>query len=82
MLHLVDTHPATPPFKFPREDTGQGYGYGEQPEDLKRNPTTQRNQPFPDQPGHNPLLAMARLWQRIPPQQSRLVVRMQKVVRS
>jgi hypothetical protein len=32
------------------------------PEDLKRKPTTQRNQPFPDYMGHNPLLAMARLW--------------------
>lgn len=28
MLHRVDTHPATPPFEFPWEDTGRGYGYG------------------------------------------------------
>jgi putative isomerase len=34
------------------------------PEDLTRKPQTKRNQPFPDYLGHNPLLAMARLWQQ------------------
>jgi putative isomerase len=33
------------------------------PEDLTRKPQTKRNEPFPDYMGHNPLLAMARLWQ-------------------
>jgi putative isomerase len=32
------------------------------PEDLKRKPETRRNQPFTDYLGHNPLLAMARMW--------------------
>jgi len=32
------------------------------PEDLKRKPQTKRNEPFPDYLGHNPLLAMARMW--------------------
>ena len=36
---------------------------GGHPEDLTRKPQTKRNQPFPDYLGHNPLLAMARLWQ-------------------
>jgi putative isomerase len=36
------------------------------PEDLKRKPETKRNEPFPDYMGHNPMLAMARLWARIP----------------
>ena len=27
-LHVADTHPAQPPFEFPWEDTGRGYGYG------------------------------------------------------
>jgi putative isomerase len=35
---------------------------GGHPEDLKRKPQTQRNLPWPDYIGHNPLLAMARLW--------------------
>ena len=35
-----------------------------QPEDLKRKPETSRNMPFADYLGHNPLLAMARLWQQ------------------
>ena len=39
--------------------------FGGKPEDLKRKPTTQRNLPFPDYMGHNPLLAMARLWQSL-----------------
>ena len=39
--------------------------FGNKPEGLKRKPTTQRNLPFPDYLGHNPLLAMARLWQAI-----------------
>jgi hypothetical protein len=33
------------------------------PEDLKRKPETKRNMPFTDYMGHNPLLAMARMWQ-------------------
>lgn len=33
------------------------------PEDLKRKPSTKRNQPWPDYMGHNPVLAMARLWE-------------------
>ncbi len=28
LLHRADTHPAEPPFQFPWEDTGRGYGYG------------------------------------------------------
>ena len=32
------------------------------PEDLKRKPETSRNLPFTDYLGHNPLLAMARMW--------------------
>jgi hypothetical protein len=36
------------------------------PEDLKRKPETSRNAPFPDYIGHDPLLAMARLWASIP----------------
>jgi len=32
------------------------------PEDLKRKPQTTRNEPFPDYLGHNPLIAMARMW--------------------
>ena len=35
---------------------------GGHPEDLKRKPQTKRNEPFPDYLGHNPLLAMARLY--------------------
>ena len=35
---------------------------GGHPEDLTRKPQTNRNQPFPDYLGHNPMLAMARLW--------------------
>jgi glycogen debranching enzyme len=33
------------------------------PEDLTRKPQTKRNEPFPDYLGHNPLLAMARMWE-------------------
>jgi putative isomerase len=36
------------------------------PEDLKRKPETKRNEPFTDYMGHNPLLAMARMWAAIP----------------
>ncbi len=36
---------------------------GGHPEDLKRKPQTKRNEPFADYLGHNPLLAMARMWQ-------------------
>jgi hypothetical protein len=36
---------------------------GGHPEDLQRKPYTKRNQPWPDYLGHNPLFAMARLWQ-------------------
>jgi putative isomerase len=37
------------------------------PEDLKRKPETSRNLPFTDYLGHNPLLAMARMWQATAP---------------
>jgi putative isomerase len=36
--------------------------YGGKPEELKRKPSTKRNLPFADYMGHNPLLAMARMW--------------------
>ena len=36
--------------------------FGGNPEDLQRKPQTKRNEPFTDYMGHNPLLAMARLW--------------------
>jgi hypothetical protein len=39
---------------------------GGKPEDLKRKPETKRNMPFTDYMGHNPLLAMARMWASIP----------------
>ena len=38
--------------------------HGGRPEELKRKPQTGRNQPFGDYIGHNPLLAMARLWEK------------------
>jgi hypothetical protein len=38
---------------------------GGHPEDLKRKPQTKRNQPFSDYLGHNPLMAMARMWQQM-----------------
>lgn len=38
---------------------------GGPPEDLKRKPETRRNLPFPDYMGHNPLLAMARMWDQL-----------------
>jgi hypothetical protein len=41
--------------------------FDDHPEDLKRKPETSRNAPFPDYLGHNPLLAMARLWQSTTP---------------
>ena len=37
---------------------------GGHPEDLQRKPYSKRNQPWPDYLGHNPLFAMARLWQQ------------------
>ena len=40
--------------------------FGGHPEELKRKPETKRNLPFPDYLGHNPLLAMARMWAAIP----------------
>lgn len=40
--------------------------FGGHPEDLKRKPETKRNMPFTDYIGHNPLLAMARMWASIP----------------
>jgi putative isomerase len=40
--------------------------FGRHPEDLKRKPETKRNLPFTDYMGHNPLLAMARMWASIP----------------
>jgi len=40
---------------------------GGHPEDLQRKPYTKRNQPWPDYLGHNPLFAMARLWQQCEP---------------
>ena len=39
---------------------------GGHPEDLKRKPETKRNLPFPDYMGHNPVIAMARMWATIP----------------
>ncbi len=41
--------------------------FGNKPEDLKRKPSTKRNLPFPDYMGHNPLLAMARMWDSLQP---------------
>ncbi len=38
--------------------------FGGPPEKLKRKPQTARNMPFRDYMGHNPMLAMAELWQR------------------
>ena len=38
---------------------------GARPEDLKRKPETRRNTPFAEYLGHNPLLAMARLWEQM-----------------
>ncbi len=38
---------------------------GGHPEDLKRKPQTKRNEPFPDYLGHDPMLAMARLWTQL-----------------
>jgi putative isomerase len=40
---------------------------GGHPEDLIRKPQTKRNAPFPDYLGHNPMLAMARMWQGTAP---------------
>ncbi len=40
--------------------------FGGPPEELKRKPETKRNMPFTDYLGHNPLLAMARMWASIP----------------
>lgn len=40
---------------------------GDHPEKLQRKPHTQRNQPWPDYLGHNPLFAMARLWEKSAP---------------
>lgn len=37
---------------------------GGRPEDLQRKPYTKRNQPWTDYLGHNPLFAMARLWEK------------------
>ena len=39
--------------------------HGGRPEDLLRKPQTKRNRPWRDYLGHNPLFAMARMWQRI-----------------
>jgi len=44
---------------------------GGHPEELKRKPQTKRNEPFPDYLGHNPLLAMARLWVETRPKLAR-----------
>ena len=41
--------------------------FGGHPEDLQRKPYTKRNQPWPDYLGHNPLFAMARLWEKSQP---------------
>lgn len=38
---------------------------GGPPEQLTRKPQTKRNQPFSDYLGHNPMLAMARLWTQL-----------------
>lgn len=40
---------------------------GGHPEDLARKPQTKRNRPWTDYLGHNPLFAMARLWQQCDP---------------
>ena len=40
---------------------------GGHPEDLQRKPSTQRNRPWQDYVGHNPLFAMARLWEKCAP---------------
>ncbi len=37
---------------------------GGHPEDVKRKPQTSRNEPFSDYLGHDPLLAMARMWEK------------------
>lgn len=39
--------------------------YGGNPADLARKPHTKQNQPWPDYLGHNPLLAMARLYDAV-----------------
>ena len=38
---------------------------GRHPEEVERKPQTKRNQPFTEYLGHNPLFAMARLWQQL-----------------
>lgn len=42
--------------------------FGGHPEDLARKPQTKRNQPWRDYLGHNPVLAMARLWEACAPE--------------
>lgn len=39
--------------------------YGENPLEVARKPHTRQNTPCPDYLGHNPLIAMARLWQSL-----------------
>ncbi len=43
---------------------------GGKPEELKRKPQTKRNLPWPDYLGHNPVLAMSRLWQKLKAEQN------------
>ncbi|MFT3780627.1 MAG: trehalase family glycosidase [Nibricoccus sp.] len=40
------------------------------PEELARKPQTKRNVPFSDYLGHNPVLAMSRLWQKLKAEQA------------
>jgi hypothetical protein len=44
---------------------------GGHPEDLKRKPQSNRNEPFSDYLAHNPFLAMARLWEETAPAPAR-----------
>lgn len=55
--------------QFARTGTVWEYYHPEDghPEALARKPYTRRNQPWPDYLGHNPLLAMARLWAECSP---------------
>lgn len=41
--------------------------FGGHPEDLTRKPQTKRNFPWKDYVGHNPLFAMARMWEQTAP---------------
>lgn len=45
--------------------------FGGHPEDVARKPQTKRNEPWTDYLGHNPLFAMARLWEQCAAQERR-----------